>query len=184
MLNKSISEFKRNHRNKKNQILFHTINSNGIKETENLINNFLIEKNSFIFESVEKGKIKGRYTILGRNPDCIWEFQGNKCKQIINNKIKILKNSPKNIIDQIIENFKFDIPKELPNICSIISGYFSYDIIRYIEKIPNKCKDDLNIPDVRLIRPKSLIILDNLEKKFILLEIFLKKKKLKLFSII
>ena len=79
MLNKTISEFKRSHINKKNQILFHTIKSNGIKETENLINNFLIEKNSFIFESVEKGKIKGRYTILGRNPDSIWEFQGKKC---------------------------------------------------------------------------------------------------------
>ena len=40
-----------------------------------------------------------------------------------------------------------------------------HDIIRYIEKIPNKCKEDLKIPDVRLIRPKSLIIIDNLEKK-------------------
>ena len=179
MLNKTISEFKRDHINKKNQILFHTINSNGIKETENLINNFLIEKNSFIFESVEKGKIKGRYTILGRNPDCIWEFQGNKCKQIINNKIKILKSSPKNIIDQIIENFKFDTPKELPNICSIISGYFSYDIIRYIEKIPNKCKEDLNIPDVRIIRPKSLIILDNLKKKIHFIRNFFKEEKVK-----
>ena len=59
MLNKSISEFRINPRKNKNQILFHTIKSNGIKETDNLINNFLIEKNSFIFESVEKGKIKG-----------------------------------------------------------------------------------------------------------------------------
>ena len=42
MLNISISVFKKKHRNKKNQILFHTIKSNGIKETENLINNFLI----------------------------------------------------------------------------------------------------------------------------------------------
>ena len=166
MLNISISKFKRNHQNKKNQILFHTIKSDGIEETENLINNFLIEKNSFIFESVEKGKIKGRYTILGKNPDYIWEFQGNKCKQIINNKIKILKSSPKKVIDQIIENFKFDIPKGLPNISSIISGYFSYDIIRYIEKIPNQCKDDLRIPDIRLIRPKSITILDNIEKNF------------------
>ena len=57
------------------------------------------------------------------------------------------------------------MPKDLPNISSIISGYFSYDIIRYIEKIPNQCKDDLRIPDIRLIRPKSLIILDNIEKK-------------------
>ncbi len=179
MLNKSIYEFKINHKRKKNQILFHTINSNGVKETENLIDNFLIEKNSFIFESVEKGKIKGRYTILGRNPDYIWEFRGDKCKQIINNKVKILNNFSKNIIDQIIENFKFDIPKGLPNISSIISGYFSYDIIRYIEKIPNKCKDDLNIPDVRLIRPKSLIIIDNLEKKIHFIRNFFKEEKVK-----
>ena len=179
MLNISVSEFKRNHQNKTNQIIFHTINTNGKKETENLINNFLIEKNSFIFESVEKGKIKGRYTILGKNPDYIWEFQGNKCKQIINNKIKILKSSPKKVIDQIIENFKFDIPKGLPNISSIISGYFSYDIIRYIERIPNKCKDDLNIPDVRIIRPKSLIILDNLEKKIHFIRNFFKEEQVK-----
>ena len=177
MLNISISQFKQKHQNKKNQILFHTIKSDGTKETENLINNFLVEKNSFIFESVEKGKIKGRYTILGRNPDYIWEFQGNKCKQIFYNKNKTLKSSPKKIIDKIIESFKFEIPKELPNISSIISGYFSYDIIRYIEKIPNNCKNDLNIPDVRLIRPKSLIILDNLEKKIHFIRNFFKEEK-------
>tara|TARA_B100000029_G_scaffold101226_1_gene91519 strand:- start:1374 stop:2828 length:1455 start_codon:yes stop_codon:yes gene_type:complete len=177
MLNTSISEFKKKHQNKKNQIIFHTIKSNGINETENLINNFLIHKNSFIFESVEKGKIKGRYTILGRNPDYIWEFQGNKCKQIVNDKIKKLKNSPKKIIDQIIESFKFEIPKELPNISSIISGYFSYDIIRYVENIPNKCINDLSIPDVRLIRPKSLIILDNFEKKIHFIRNFFKEEK-------
>ena len=179
MLNIPLSQFKKKHQNKKNQILFYTISSNGVAETENLINNFLIEKNSFIFESVEKGKIKGRYTILGRNPDYIWEFHGNNCKQILNNKTKILKDSPKKIIDKIIESFKFDIPKELPNISSIISGYFSYDIIRYIEKIPSNCKNDLNIPDVRLIRPKSLIVLDNLEKKIHFIKNFFKEEKVR-----
>tara|TARA_B100002051_G_scaffold59243_1_gene55176 strand:- start:3133 stop:4587 length:1455 start_codon:yes stop_codon:yes gene_type:complete len=179
MLNIQISEFRKKHKNKKNQILFHTIKSNGVKEINNLINNFLIQKNSFIFESVEKGKIKGRYTILGRDPDYIWEFRGNKCKQIIKNKFKFLKNSPKKIIDEIIENFKFEIPKELPNICSIISGYFSYDIIRYVENIPNKCKNDLNIPDVRLIRPKSLIIIDDLKKKIYFIRNFFKDEKVK-----
>ena len=76
-------------------------------------------------------------------------------------------------------NFKFKIPKELPNISSIISGYFSYDIIRYVEEIPNKCKDDLNIPDVRLIRPKSLIILDNIEKKIHFIRNFFKEEKVR-----
>ena len=48
---------------------------------------------------------------------------------------------------------------------SMLVGYFSYDIIRYIEKIPNNCKDDLKIPDIRLSRPKNLVIYDNLKKK-------------------
>ena len=53
---------------------------------------------------------------------------------------------------------------------SMLVGYFSYDIIRYIEKIPNKCEDDLKIPDVRLSRPKNLVIYDNLKKKIFYIE--------------
>ena len=49
-----------------------------------------------------------------------------------------------------------------------VVGYFSYDIIRLIEKIPDKCKKDIDIPDIRLMRPKNLIIYDNLKKKFFL----------------
>jgi len=80
-------------------------------------------------------------------------------------KKKILKGTPKKNIEKIIENFKFKIPSELPPISSIISGYFSYDIIRYIEKIPNSTKNDLNIPDARILRPRNLIVFDNAEKK-------------------
>ncbi len=78
---------------------------------------------------------------------------------------KKIKGNPKKIIEKIIEQFKFKIPKSLPPISSILSGYFSYDIIRYIEKIPNSCKDDLSIPDARLIRPRNLVIHDNLKKE-------------------
>tara|TARA_B100001029_G_C15051749_1_gene451259 strand:+ start:53 stop:1153 length:1101 start_codon:yes stop_codon:yes gene_type:complete len=52
----------------------------------------------------------------------------------------------------------------------MLVGYFSYDIIRYIENIPDKCKDDLNIPDIRLARPRSLVIYDNLKKKIFYIE--------------
>ena len=165
MLNKSFKKFKFHHLKKNNQVLYYSINTNGKYEVENLINNFLNEKNSFIFESVEKGFIKGRYTIFGRNPDKIWEFNDKKCKLFFNNKTKILNGSPKKNIEKIIENFKFKIPRNLPPISSIISGYFSYDIIRYIENIPNSCINDLNLPDVRLVRPVKLIIYDNLKKK-------------------
>ena len=157
ILNRSFKDFKFRHRNKKNQIIYASKKVKSDDEITNLIDNFLVEKNSFIFESVEKGKIKGRYTIFGKNPDKIWEFNNKKSYLIRNNKKIKLKGRPDLLIEKIIEEFKFDTPKNLPKICSLISGYFSYDAIRYIENIPNKCKNDLNLPDVRLMRPRTVI---------------------------
>ena len=177
MLNKSLRDFKFQHKRKKNQILFISKKIQNNSEILNLINNFLVEKNSFIFESVEKGKIRGRYTIFGKNPDKIWEFNNNRSFVIENKKKKKIKGDPAKIIEKIIEDFKFQTPSSLPPICSLISGYFSYDSIRYVEKIPNKCSDDLNLPDVRLLRPRTLIIHDNLKKKiFYIINIFKDEK--------
>ena len=173
IINRSFKDFKFRHRSKKNQIIYTSEKVKNDEKIINLIDNFLIEKNSFIFESVEKGKIKGRYTIFGKNPDKIWEFNNKNSYLIKNNKKIKLKNKPEQLIEKIIEDFKFETPKKLPKICSLISGYFSYDSIRYIEKIPNNCKNDLNLPDVRLLRPKTLIIHDNLKKEiFYIINIF------------
>ena len=164
-INISFTNFKKKHRNKKNQIIFHKTNCNNNRAIENIIDNFLFKKNSFIFESVEKRKIRGRYTIIGANPDKIWEFNKKKIHLIENNKKKIIKNKPYIFLKKIIENFNFPLPKNIPTLSSLLVGYFSYDIIRYIEKIPDNCLDDLKIPDIRLMRPKTLIIHDNLLKK-------------------
>ena len=173
IINRSFNDFKFRHRGKKNQIIFTSKKVKKNDDISNLIDNFLLEKNSFIFESVEKGKIRGRYTIFGKNPDKIWEFNNNNSFLIRGNKRLKLRNKPSQLIEKIIEDFKFEIPKSLPPISSLISGYFSYDTIRYIEKIPNNCKDDLKIPDVRLLRPQTLIIHDNLKKKiFYIINIF------------
>jgi anthranilate synthase component 1 len=173
IINRNFKDFKFRHRSNKNQIIYTSKKVKNDNEVINLIDNFLIEKNSFIFESVEKGKIKGRYTIFGKNPDKIWEFN-NKNSYLIKGKKKFkLKDRPEQLIEKIIEEFKFETPKKLPKICSLISGYFSYDSIRYVEKIPNNCKNDLNLPDVRLLRPRTLVIHDNLKKEiFYIINIF------------
>jgi len=164
-INISLSNFKKKHKNKKNQILFHKTICKNNNIIDNIINNFLVKKNSFIFESVEKRKIRGRYTIIGADPDKIWEFNKNKIHLIKNNNKKIIKRNPYIFLKNLIENFNFPMPKNLPSISSLLVGYFSYDIIRYIEKVPNTCLDDLKIPDIRLMRPKTLIIHDNLLRK-------------------
>ncbi len=188
IINRSFKDFKFRHRSKKNQIIYSSKKVSGDNEIINLIDSFLIEKNSFIFESVEKGKIRGRYTIFGKNPDKIWEFNNNSSFLIKNGKKIKIKSEPKKLINKIIEEFNFKTPPSLPSISSLISGYFSYDSIRYIENIPNKCTDDLKVPDVRLLRPRTLIIHDNLKKKlFFIINVFhdekIKNYKKKYFEI-
>ena len=172
-ININLNNFKKNHLKKKNQILFVEKICSNYNKVENIFNLILSKKNSFIFESVEKGKNRGRYTIIGYNPDKIWDFKKNNLTIFNKKKVKKLKVNPLNYINNLTKNFKMDLPKRIPSMSSMLVGYFSYDIIRYIENIPDNCKDDLKIPDVRILRPKNLIIYDNVKKKiFYLINVF------------
>ena len=113
-INTNLPNFKKRHINKKNQIIFHKAKCKSNKIIDSLINNFLIKKNSFIFESVEKRRIRGRYTIIGADPDKIWEFNKNKIHLINENKKKIIKGSPYNFLGKLIKNFDFPLPKNVP----------------------------------------------------------------------
>ncbi len=169
-INLSLKKFKKDHSMNKHQVLFRMKSCSKYYKVENLFKFLLAEKNSFIFESVEKGTIKGRYTIIGLNPDKIWDIDRNL---IIINKLgkkTKIKSDPLKYINKLIKDFKIKTPKQLPKMASMLVGYFSYDVIRYIEKIPNNCVDDLGVPDVRLSRPKNLIIYDNLKKKIFYIE--------------
>ena len=178
MLNIKFEKFKKTHKKKINQVLYYELKSNNSREVENLINNFLQDKNSFIFESVEKGIIKGRYTIFGKNPDKIWEFNNINIYYLNKNKKKKIKGDPVKIINNIIKNFNFKTPKKLPPLCSLLAGYFSYDTIRYFEKIKDTCIDDLKIPDIRIMRPTTLVIHDNLKKKIFFIKNCFSDKKI------
>jgi anthranilate synthase component 1 len=177
-LNIGLEKFKKLHKKKQDQIIFFSQDCRNYVFIENLYKFILIKKNSFIFESVEKGTIRGRYTIIGFDPDKIFDVKKNKI--FINNfkKIKIVKKNILSYLNQLIEDFKVKIPANLPRMSSMLVGYFSYDIIRLIEKIPNKCKNDINIPDMRLMRPKTLIIYDNFKKKIFFIQNIFKDQRI------
>ena len=160
-INTNFQNFKRNHLKKKSQVLFVQKKCLDYKKIENLFNFILSKENSFIFESVEKGKVRGRYTIIGYNPDKIWDFKKNNLVIYYGDKFKKQKVNPLKYINNLTKNFRLKLPKKIPSMSSMLVGYFSYDIIRYIEKIPDKCIDDLKIPDVRILRLRNLIINEN-----------------------
>ena len=178
-LNISFSSFKKNHRLKKDQIVYKIKDCQDYRQVENIFNFLLVEKNSFIFESVEKGTIRGRYTIIGLNPDKIWNIDKNTITEDFEGKKKIIDAKPLNFLNNLIHRFNTKVPNGVPKMAAMLVGYFSYDIIRYIENIPDKCIDDLKIPDVRMIRPKNLVIYDNLKKKIYFIENIYAETKIK-----
>ncbi len=178
-LNINFNSFKKNHKLKKNQLIYIVKSCKDYRRIENLFNFLLINKNSFIFESVEKGIKKGRYTIIGLNPDKTWDIYKNLIFEKHNGKRKKIKGNPLDFLNKIIRNFHNKIPNNIPAMSSMLVGYFSYDVIRYIENIPDKNKDDLKIPDVRLSRPKNIIIYDNKRKKVYYIENIYSDTKIK-----
>ena len=98
MINRNFKDFKFQHKRNQNQVLFISEKIKSDQEILNLIDNFLTEKNSFIFESVEKEFIKGRYTIFGKNPDKIWEFNNKNSYLINRNKKKKLKENLRKLL--------------------------------------------------------------------------------------
>ncbi|MAK12539.1 MAG: anthranilate synthase component I [Candidatus Pelagibacter sp.] len=144
-----------------------------LKKIELLIDNVLNKTDSFIFESVEKAKTRGRYTIFGFKPDLILEI---KNKDIFLNKKKIKKKIlPQIFLENFIKEFNYKTPAHLPSMSTLLSGYFGYDIIRYFEKIPDNNLDDLQIPDVKLIRPNFIYIHDNQKNKLYFIKLNFKK---------
>ena len=101
-LNTSFVNFKKNHKNKKNQIIFTSKKCNDYSKVENLFKFLLVEKNSFIFESVEKGKIRGRYTIIGLNPDKIWNINKNSIDFTSEGKKKKIRAKPLNFLNNLL----------------------------------------------------------------------------------
>ena len=103
-LSTSLIEFKKLHKNKKfNQAIYYSQNCRNYTFVENLYKFILVKKNSFIFESVEKGTIRGRYTIIGFNPDRTYNIK--KDKIIVDDfKKKIIKKSSR-IFKSVIKKF-------------------------------------------------------------------------------
>ena len=83
-LNITLKKFRENHKRKKSQIIFSKHKCNRYFSVENLYKYLLNEKDSFIFESVEKGKIRGRYTIIGLRPDKTYDIKKNQITVIKN----------------------------------------------------------------------------------------------------
>ena len=124
--------------------------------------------NSFLLESVEGGSVRGRYSIIGFKPDLIWRCTRNKAE--INRRARSdaqafepLDGRPLETLRLLIRECQMELPNGLPPMASGLFGFLGYDMVRDMERLPDKNPDPIGLPDAIMVRPTLICIFDRLE---------------------
>lgn len=123
------------------------------------------ENPCFLLESVEKGEIRGRYSVIGLSPDLIWRCFGNRAEIAAGPAMNEAHFAP--CAEDSLMSFRtlfadsqLDIPDTLPPMAAGLVGYMAYDMVRLMEELPTSPPDSLNIPDACFVRPTVMVIFD------------------------
>ncbi len=123
---------------------------------------------SILLESVEGGSTRGRYSVIGLEPDIVWRAHGGKAE--INsaaikkpNTFRPEKASTLASLRSLLAQSRLDLPTELPPMAAGVFGYLGYDTIRLVENLTSVPPDDLGVPDSVLMRPTLVVIFDSVK---------------------
>jgi anthranilate synthase component 1 len=123
---------------------------------------------SFLLESVEGGEVRGRYSIIGLEPDLIFRVLDRRAE--INRKpqsdpeaFTAVGDGPLRALRSLIAESRIALPDSLPPMAAGVFGYLGYDMVRLMEDLPVPGPDPLGIPDAILIRPTLVIAFDAVE---------------------
>ena len=123
---------------------------------------------SFLLESVEGGAVRGRYSIIGLEPDLIWRLRDgraeiNRDAGNASEKFATCREPPLEALRALVAESRIELPEKLPPMAAGIFGYLGYDTVRLMERLPAVNPDPLNIPDAVLLRPRLVIVFDAVE---------------------
>ena len=120
---------------------------------------------SFLLESVEGGAVRGRYSIIGIEPDLIWRADGAKAEINRSARTKVdafvaCTEPPLKALRALISESRIDLPHSLPPMAAGVFGYLGYDIVRHMEELAAPNADPIGIPDAVLVRPTIIVVFD------------------------
>ncbi len=131
------------------------------------------QRYSFLLESVEGGAVRGRYSVLGFDPDLVWRCQGADSEVANVNseggfEFSTCEEASLTAFASIIAASQIDLPEEVPPSAVGLFGYMSYDMVRLMERLPDANPDVIGIPDAVFIRPRVTAVFDNVADKITL----------------
>ena len=129
--------------------------------------------NSFLLESVEGGAARGRYSIIGMEPDMVWRCRDgraevNRHAQAAPHAFTEDERPALESLRALINETRLDVPAHLPPMAGGLVGYLGYDMVRLMEKLPETNRDIIGVPQALLIRPTLFVIFDNVKDELTL----------------
>ena len=120
---------------------------------------------SFLLESVEGGEKIARYTFAGAHPAEVFRYANGACVLEGPDRVIWEEKDPVSFLRERIQRFR---PVRLPGLPPLIAGaigYFSYDMVRLIERIPKKLRDEIGLFDAVLMFYQGLIAFDHVQHR-------------------
>ncbi len=131
-------------------------------------------RGDFLLESVEGGETRGRHSLIGLAPDLIFRAKGDNAE--INRNwaydradFKTLEVDSLSALRQLVASCHMDVPQELPDALACLVGYFGYETIGLVEKLPRSAQSDLQTPDMLFVRPTLVLIFDRLSDELFII---------------
>src|SRR5690348_1534995 len=123
---------------------------------------------SFLLESVEGGASRGRYSIIGLDPDLIWRAQADRAEMNRSPRAnpKAFEQSgepPLTSLRKLIAESRIALPESLPPMAAGVFGYMGYDMVRQMEHLPAEKPDPVGIPDAMMLRPTLFVVFDTVK---------------------
>src|SRR5690348_5042894 len=114
---------------------------------------------SFLLESVEGGAVRGRYSIIGLDPDVVWRTTAGRAEisRSPRRTFAPCNEEPLAALRTLIAESRIELPDELPPMAAGVFGYLGYDMVRLMEDLPQTNPDPIGIPDAILMRPTVVV---------------------------
>ena len=124
-------------------------------------------KNCFLLESVEDGAVRGRYSIIGIEPDLVFRANGGNAE--INDSpatgetFRPVAKTTLDALRDLIRDSEIELPPALPPMSAGIFGYLGYDMVRLMENLGPANPDPLGLPDAIFMRPTVIVVFDTVK---------------------
>jgi anthranilate synthase component I len=118
---------------------------------------------SFLLESVEHGERWGRYSFVGVDPFLVLTSHNGRI-ETEGEAFGEVGGNPLEAIAGLLKGFSAPEVPELPPLIAGGVGYLGYDVVRYLEKIPQTTVADVEVPEIVLIFARTLFVFDHLRQ--------------------